>query len=168
MVRDHTRIGDGVGKLIWRSTFGAGVNGASASDRLSRHLPARLGMMQLVDMYLRDRASSITSNEGQEPMRKAKVFGLCLALLAPALAIAAPKAFDQAKIEQLTGAKGKLDEKAGVFKVTMPRSDLKVTAAGVHITPPLGLTCWAAFTHEGNRTPRSWATSSSPRIRSTR
>ncbi|HSS38865.1 MAG TPA: DUF1259 domain-containing protein [Polyangia bacterium] len=85
-------------------------------------------------------------------MRKAKVFGFCVALLAPALAVAAPKAFDQAKIEQLTGAKGKLDEKAGVFKVTMPRSDLKVTAAGVHIAPPLGLACWAAFTHAGNHT----------------
>ena len=87
-------------------------------------------------------------------MRSATVFGVCLALLVPAAAMAAPKAaaFDQAKIEQLTGAKGKLDEKAGVFKVTMPRSDLKVTAAGVHIPPPLGLTCWAAFTHEGNHT----------------
>ena len=58
----------------------------------------------------------------------------------PGAAIAAPKApaFDQAKIEQLTGAKGKLDEKAGVFKVTMPRSDLKVASSGVHITPGPG------------------------------
>jgi hypothetical protein len=82
------------------------------------------------------------------------VLGMFAALLAPAAALAAPKppAFDQAKIEQLTGAKGKLDEKAGVFKVTMPRSDLKVTSAGVHIIPPMGLACWAAFTHEGNHT----------------
>jgi hypothetical protein len=92
-------------------------------------------------------------------MRKLFEAGLCAAVatvaILPGLSSAAPKAaaaFDQAKIEQLTGAKGKLDEKAGVFKVTMPRSDLKVTAAGVHITPPLGLSCWAAFTHEGNHT----------------
>jgi hypothetical protein len=56
---------------------------------------------------------------------------------------------DTARIEELTGAKGKLDEKAGVFKVTVPRSDLNVTVAGVHVTPPLGLTSWAAFTRMG-------------------
>ena len=59
---------------------------------------------------------------------------------------------DTAQIEQLTGAKGKLDEKAGVFKVSVPRSDLKVTVAGVRMTPPLGLTSWAAFTGAGKHT----------------
>jgi len=85
---------------------------------------------------------------------KRSSIGLIVTLLAPVPASGAPKAaaFDQAKIEQLTGAKGKLDEKAGVFKVSLPRSDLKVITAGVHVTPPLGLTCWAAFTHAGNHT----------------
>src|SRR5205085_5357577 len=50
-----------------------------------------------------------------------------------------------AEIEQLTGAKGKLDAKEGVFKVSEPRSDLTVKVAGVHLTPPMGLTSWAAF-----------------------
>lgn len=50
------------------------------------------------------------------------------------------------KIEALTGAKGKFIEKEGVFKVSFPRSDLQVQASGVHITPPMGLTVWAAFT----------------------
>jgi len=59
---------------------------------------------------------------------------------------------DTAKIEELTGAKGKLDEKEGAFKVTMPRSDLSVTAAGVRITPPMGLTSWAAFQRSGAHT----------------
>ena len=59
---------------------------------------------------------------------------------------------DTARIEQLTGAKGKLDEKEGVFKVSVPRSDLKVTAAGVKMTPPLGLTSWAAFKRAGDHT----------------
>ncbi len=49
------------------------------------------------------------------------------------------------EIEQLTGAKGQLDEKEGVFKVSMPRTDLQVIAAGVKIPPPMGLTSWAAF-----------------------
>jgi hypothetical protein len=64
---------------------------------------------------------------------------------------AAP-ALNTAQIEQLTGAKGKLDEKEGVFKVAVPRADLKVVAAGVHLTPPMGLTTWAAFTKAGEHT----------------
>src|SRR3954471_21372909 len=63
-----------------------------------------------------------------------------------------PQTPDGARIEQLTGAKGKLDEKSGVFKVSAPRSDLKVTSGGVHITPPMGLTSWAAFTRAGVHT----------------
>jgi hypothetical protein len=46
----------------------------------------------------------------------------------------AAKALDTAKIEQLTGAKGKMDEKEGVFKVSLPRNDINVTAAGVKRT----------------------------------
>ncbi len=48
-------------------------------------------------------------------------------------------------IEALTGAKGKWLEQDGVFKVSFPRSDLHVKAAGVMLTPPMGLTVWAAF-----------------------
>jgi hypothetical protein len=60
-----------------------------------------------------------------------------------------PAAFDTAAIEELTGAKGVLDAKEGVFKVSLPRTDLKATAAGIRLTPPLGLTAWAAFTKLG-------------------
>lgn len=56
---------------------------------------------------------------------------------------------DTARIEELTGAKGSLDEAEGVFKVSVPRTDLTVTAGGVHITPPMGLTTWAAFRAAG-------------------
>src|SRR5215216_5231284 len=59
---------------------------------------------------------------------------------------------DTARIEQLAGAKGKLDEKEQVFKVSVPRGDLKVTTAGVKMTPPLGLTSWAAFKKVGGHT----------------
>src|SRR5690242_3265470 len=72
-------------------------------------------------------------------------------LLATTVASAAP-ALDGAKIDQLTGAKGKLDEKEGVYKVSVPRADLKVVAGGVHLTPPMGLTTWAAFTRSGAHT----------------
>src|SRR5438874_9724878 len=74
-----------------------------------------------------------------------------------ALSLVAVPAFaknglDTARIEQLTELKGKWNEKEGVFKVEMPRSDLAITAAGAKITPPLGLTAWAAFTKAGAHT----------------
>src|SRR5215470_4116137 len=65
---------------------------------------------------------------------------------------AADPALDAAKIEQLTGAKGELNDKEGVFKVSVPRTDLAVTAAGVKMTPPMGLTSYAAFQPMGPQT----------------
>jgi uncharacterized protein DUF1259 len=56
------------------------------------------------------------------------------------------------RIEQLTGVKGQLNEQEGVFKVSMPRTDLAVTVAGVKVTPPMGLTSWAAFMRAGDQT----------------
>src|SRR5947199_4766994 len=67
-------------------------------------------------------------------------------LAAPA---SAPRRVDSARIEQITGLKGQWSEKEGVFKVQVPRSDLSVTTAGAKMTPPLGLTAWAAFTRAG-------------------
>jgi uncharacterized protein DUF1259 len=61
------------------------------------------------------------------------------------------QSLDAARIEKLTGAKGALDEKEGVFKVSVPRTDLAVTAGGVRMTPPLGLTSWAAFKRAGDQ-----------------
>ena len=68
------------------------------------------------------------------------------------LAWAAAQTINTANIEQLTGVKGKLNDKEGVFKVAVPRSDLKVTVAGVRMTPPMGLTSWAAFSKDGEQT----------------
>ena len=65
---------------------------------------------------------------------------------------AAEAKLDTAKIEQLTGIKGDLSEKEGVFKVTAPRGDLKITVAGVKMTPPMGLASYAAFTKTGGKT----------------
>jgi len=56
---------------------------------------------------------------------------------------------DSATIERVVGVKGTFNEKEGVFKVSSPRTDLAVTAAGVKLTPPMGLTSWAAF-HKAN------------------
>jgi hypothetical protein len=75
----------------------------------------------------------------------------CLAVMGSITsAMAADARLDTATIERLTGVKGELSEKEGVFKVSVPRSDLDVTAAGVKMTPPLGLTSWAAFQRAGD------------------
>ena len=57
---------------------------------------------------------------------------------------------DTARVERLTGTKGRLDRAAGVFKVAVPRTDLAVTVGGVKLTPPSGLTSWAAFQSSGS------------------
>src|SRR5437764_13875727 len=59
-------------------------------------------------------------------------------------------ALDGAKIDQVTGLKGKLNEKEGVYKVTWPRSDVKVTVDGWTMPPFMGLGTWAAFTETQN------------------
>lgn len=67
--------------------------------------------------------------------------------------IAQPEAntLDTVKIEQFTGAKGKLDTIESVFKVSQPRADLNVTVAGVKMTPQMGLTSWAGFQAVGDQ-----------------
>jgi hypothetical protein len=53
---------------------------------------------------------------------------------------------DTAGIDQLTGLKGKMNEKEGVYKVTLPRNDVKVVVDGWTMPPFMGLGTWAAFT----------------------
>jgi hypothetical protein len=93
--------------------------------------------------------------EDMTTTRKMPVVVVTTCALGAALAVAAPKdsgGLDTVGIEELTGAKGTLDAKEGVFKVTLPRGDIKATAAGVKMTPPLGLGAWAAFTKAGKHT----------------
>jgi hypothetical protein len=78
--------------------------------------------------------------------------GYAAVVAAPEKGSAPRPGFDTARIEQLAGVKGKLDDKEGVFKVSMPRADIHVTVAGVRMTPPMGLTCWAAFKRVGDHT----------------
>ena len=54
--------------------------------------------------------------------------------------------FNTARIDELTGLKGKMNEKEGVYKVTFPRNDVKVVVDGWTMPPFMGLGTWAAFT----------------------
>lgn len=58
--------------------------------------------------------------------------------------VAAKKSVYQ-RIEELTGTKGKYDEKEDVFKVSFPRTDVPITVDGLHMHPFMGLTSWAGF-----------------------
>ncbi len=62
----------------------------------------------------------------------------------------ASAALDTAKIDQITGLKGKLNDKEGVYKITSPRADAKVTVDGWTMPPFMGLGTWAAFTESKN------------------
>ena len=58
----------------------------------------------------------------------------------------ATAALDTAKIDEITGLKGVLNEAEGVFKVSQPRGDVKVSVDAWQMPPFMGLTSWAAFT----------------------
>lgn len=77
------------------------------------------------------------------------IVGLVLGASAATHGAPAEAGLDTAKIEELTGLKGVLNEKEGVFKVSYPRADIEATIAGVKAVPPMGLTAWAAFTQAG-------------------
>ncbi len=69
-----------------------------------------------------------------------------LTLLAFALlSLSASAALDTNRIEQLTGLKGTWNATEGVFKVTAPRNDVKVSVDGWAMAPFMGLASWAAF-----------------------
>jgi hypothetical protein len=53
---------------------------------------------------------------------------------------------DTNQIEQIIGAKGAFNKDEGVFKITVPRNDVKVSVDGWTMPPFMGLGTWAAFT----------------------
>jgi phosphotransferase system IIB component len=67
-------------------------------------------------------------------------------LLAVAVAQSAPAELDTNRIEQIIGIKGAFNTNEGVFKVTTPRTDVKISVDGWAMPPFMGLASWAAFT----------------------
>src|SRR5213082_4266076 len=74
-----------------------------------------------------------------------------LAAVLAATSLSALAALDTAKIDEITGLRGKLNEKEGVYKVTSPRNDVKVAVDGWTMPPFMGLGTWAAFTGENDK-----------------
>ncbi len=68
------------------------------------------------------------------------------ALLTGLCALSATAAqLDTNRIEQITGHKGKWNAEESVFKISQPRSDVKVSVDKWQMPPFMGLTSWAAF-----------------------
>ncbi len=79
-----------------------------------------------------------------------KTYLLIILILCATITAALAATLDTAKIDQLTGLKGKMNEKEGVYKVTFPRNDVKVVVDGWTMPPFMGLGTWAAFTATQN------------------
>ena len=71
---------------------------------------------------------------------------LALMLFSAKIGINAAPALDTAKIDSVTGLKGKWNEKEGVYKVSWPRNDVKVSVDSWTMPAFMGLGTWAAFT----------------------
>jgi Domain of Unknown Function (DUF1259) len=83
----------------------------------------------------------------REQMKRRVVWILaaaCAGSAAP-FAGAQPTSAERARIEEITGLPGTFNEAEGVFKITSPRTDVKVAVDGWAMPPFMGLTSWAAF-----------------------
>src|SRR6267142_3659454 len=72
-------------------------------------------------------------------------FAIALAIVTFASNAAQSKKLDTAQIDELTGLKGNLNEQENVYKVSSPRTDLKISVDKWQMPPFMGLTSWAAF-----------------------
>ncbi len=72
--------------------------------------------------------------------------GILLFLGAPLLLPAALTEAQRSSIDRATGAKGVYTVSEDTYKVTFPRTDVKVTVEGRPMSPFLGFSSWAAFT----------------------
>src|SRR5438477_8027967 len=72
--------------------------------------------------------------------------GLLTIVLAASASLLHGAALDTNRIEQVTGLKGTWSAAEGVFKVTSPRTDVKIAVDAWTMPPFMGLGSWAAFT----------------------
>src|SRR5215216_3624424 len=70
----------------------------------------------------------------------------CAGILFALISAGSAADLDTVRIDQLTGLKGKFNEKERVYRVTFPRNDVKVVVDGWTMPPFMGLGTWAAFT----------------------
>ena len=79
-----------------------------------------------------------------------KTYLLIILIFCATITAALAATLDTSKINQITGLKGKMNEKEGVYKISFPRNDVKVVVDGSTMPPFMGLGTWAAFTATQN------------------
>ena len=89
---------------------------------------------------------SMIINRGANKQTNMKIFLLRTTILLGVISSTLAADLNTPRIDELTGLKGKLNEKEGVYKVTFPRGDVKVVVDGWTMPPFMGLGTWAAFT----------------------
>jgi len=117
----------------------------------------------------KDRSMARRALIGLSPARNTRRIVLCLGAFAVAtlfvlVACSAPQnqsgqsnnqqqpaATDWKPVEQALGKAGSM-QPGDVYKVSLPRSDLKVTVSGVELKPALALGSWVAFKKTGDMT----------------
>jgi len=104
-----------------------------------REIASACGDQRLAESLINTASAARLPNEFTIMKTRFALAAFFLAFLPPTNA-----ALDPAKIEELTGLKGKQTE--NVFKVSAPRDDVKIAVDGMPMAPFLGLTSWAAFT----------------------
>src|SRR4051794_13906203 len=82
---------------------------------------------------------------GEALLMRSKLLAAVI-LTFPTLSLAAIPESTRATIDQLTGAKGVYTEAEDVYRVSFPRTDLKVSIEGRPAPAFLGFSSWAAFT----------------------
>jgi hypothetical protein len=109
-----------------------------------RVMPYKKKFLPQSALYFSNIIETERPNKGKTTNMKRYLLSIltCCAAITATLATA----LDTAKIDQITGLKGKLNEKEGVYKLTFPRNDVKVVVDGWTMPPFMGLGTWAAFT----------------------
>jgi Domain of Unknown Function (DUF1259) len=92
-----------------------------------------------------DRCWFCRQRYAHSPHDHERIFTTASALVAFVYACLAGE-LNTARIDELTGLKGKMNEKEGVYKITFPRDDVKIVVNGWIMPPFMGLGTWAAFT----------------------
>ena len=82
-------------------------------------------------------------------MNRFKILSLGVVILAIAQVLNAGE-LNFSRVDELTGLKGKFNEKEGAYKVMFPRADVPVTIDGWKMPPFMGLGTWAAFSKGGH------------------
>ena len=92
-----------------------------------------------------NQAASVQEHVNASESMTSKMKKLLIIIAFCSAIIPGASALDTAKIDNITGLKGKRNEKEGVYRIGFSRSDVAVAVDGSTMPPFMGLGTWAAF-----------------------